>query len=103
MTGLKCTTHNCEYNTNCHCHAGVINIDKHGVCKTKQKREYGVLAQEKANIEAAKDFDFDHNQDIHIQCDSSKCAYNHNNTCCSQIVNICDGVVRTKCYTKRVD
>ena len=103
MTGLKCTTRNCVHNTNCHCNAGVICINKSGVCKTKVKREYGLLEQEKANIEAAKDFDFDDNSETYIRCDSTKCNYNHNNACCSQIVNVCDGVMRTKCYTKKVE
>lgn len=102
MSGLKCTTRNCVHNTNCHCNAGVICIDKNGVCKTKVKRDYGILEQEKANIEAAKDFDFDDNTQVFIQCDSTKCNYNHNNACCSQIVNVCDGMIRTRCFTKKV-
>ena len=88
MSGLKCTTRNCEHNCNCHCNAGVIFIGKNGACKTKQKREYGVLEQEKTNIEAAKDFDFNENDQVCIQCDSTKCCYNYNNSCCSQIVNV---------------
>ena len=103
MSGLKCTTRNCEHNCNCHCNAGVIFIGKNGACKTKQKREYGVLEQEKTNIEAAKDFDFNENDQVCIQCDSTKCCYNYNNACCSQIVNVADGMMRTKCFTKRVD
>ena len=102
MSGIKCTTHNCEFCSNCHCMAGIISIDKNGVCKTKRKREYGVLAQEKANIEAAKDFDFDSGENTFIECDSTNCQYNHHNSCCSQIVNICDGMMRTKCFTKNV-
>ena len=102
MSAIKCTTHNCENCNGCHCTAGIIQIDKHGVCKTKHKREYGALEQEKVNIEAAKDFDFDSGENTFIECDSTNCQYNHNNMCCSNIVNVCDGMFKTKCFTKNV-
>lgn len=100
MTGLKCTTCNCEHNCNCHCNAGVINVDKSGVCETKQKRRNGELEQAKVNIEASKDFDFDKNRELLIQCDSEACVHNRNLLCASQVVNVADGVVKTKCFTR---
>lgn len=103
MKGLKCTTHNCEHNRACHCNAGIINIGKNGICMTKQKREFGMLEQSQVNIEAAKDFDFAQNDDVLIQCDSTKCVFNRDRLCTSNVVNVCDGLVRTKCFTKRVD
>ncbi len=102
MKGLKCTTHNCTHNRNCHCHAGIINVGKTGVCMTKQKREYGILEQNAVNLEAARDFDFSDSDDLLIQCDSTKCKFNRDRICTSNAVHVGDSVLRTKCYTKNV-
>lgn len=100
MKGMKCTTSNCEFNRACHCNAGVINVSKKGVCNTKQKRQYGVIQQNSINIEAAKDFDFEQNRELLIQCDNCDCVYNRNRLCSSEIVNMGDGLMKTKCFTK---
>ncbi|MEG1394253.1 MAG: hypothetical protein RSD04_00720 [Clostridia bacterium] len=102
MKGLKCETHNCEHNFCEHCNAGIINIGKSGDCCTKQKREYGSLEQKKCDFEMAADFDYDKNMEVMIQCDSTKCQFNHNNFCSSQTVNIGDGMFKTKCFSKIV-
>ena len=106
MKGLKCTTTNCEYNHGYHCKAGVINISSRGVCTTKIKREYGALGQAFQNraegFEAAEDFDYSKNEDVLIQCDSSKCMYNKDALCRSSVVTVGNGIVRTRCFTKRV-
>ena len=102
MTGLKCTTCNCEFNRNCHCNAGVINVSKTGVCATKEKRKNGILEQTKINIEAAKDFDFDKNPELLIQCDCKNCCHNRNGMCASEVVNVKDGWMKTKCWTKNI-
>lgn len=102
MKGLKCTTCNCEHNVNCHCLAGIINIDDHAVCTTKQKRSMGILEQNKVNLEAGKDFSFEENDDVFIVCDTLDCQYNKNHSCSSPIVNIQDCILKTKCKTKEV-
>lgn len=50
----------------------------------------------------AADFDYDKNMEVMIQCDSTKCQFNHNNFCSSQTVNIGDGMFKTKCFSKIV-
>ena len=104
MKGLKCTTTNCEYNHGYHCKAGVINVSKRGTCLTKVKREYGALGQSFANqaYEASEDFDYSKNEDVLIQCDSCKCMYNKEHQCRSSVVTVGNGLVKTKCFTKRV-
>lgn len=102
MTGLKCTTCNCEHNVCCHCNAGVINVSKKGVCQTKQKRDLGILEQNKVNMEAAKEFSYEDNEDVFIQCDCAECKYNRDLTCSSKIVDIADGLLKTRCFTKRL-
>lgn len=103
MNSLKCTTCNCEHNQACHCEAGIISIDQKGTCTTKQKRSMGILEQNKVNMQQGSEFDLKNCPDLFIQCDSTKCKYNENHTCTSEIVNISDGLMRTKCYTKTVN
>jgi hypothetical protein len=105
MKGLTCTTSTCEYNRGCHCNAGVINIGKNGVCTTKVKREYGALGQlfenRRDGFEAAEDFDYGKNEELLIQCDSVKCIYNKDALCRSGVVNVGNGFLKTKCFTKK--
>lgn len=103
MKGLKCTTNNCEYNEACHCKAGIINVSEHAVCETKMKRANGVMEQEFTNMEAAEEFDYNKNEDILIECNSTKCKYNNAHRCTSSIVSVSDGMFRTKCKTKALD
>lgn len=103
MKGMQCNTSNCTHNRNCHCMAGIINIAQNGVCMTRQKREYGILEQNAVNLEAARDFDFDRNEDTVIQCQSTRCKYNRNHVCTGSRVQIADGMFRTRCMTKTVD
>lgn len=100
MKGLKCTTANCEFNECFHCIAGVINISENAVCKSKIKRTNGVIEQEFVNMEAAEEFDYDNNQDVLIECESTACVYNNSHRCYADLVNIGDGLLRTKCMTK---
>ncbi|MEG1509460.1 MAG: DUF1540 domain-containing protein [Clostridia bacterium] len=101
MKGLKCTTANCEHNKNCHCYAGIVNISKNAKCNSKIKRSYGMLEQEMENTESAQDFDFNENEDILIQCESTDCIYNKSGLCHSDIINVKDTLFSTKCNTKR--
>ena len=100
MKGLKCTTSNCEFNNNYHCTAGFITINKRGVCETRQKREMGILEQTKVNMEASKDFSYEDNDDTFIQCNCFQCKYNRGCTCTSKTVDIKDGLLKTRCFTK---
>lgn len=100
MKGLKCTTDNCEFNKACHCTAGIVNITKSGRCASKIKRNGGVLEQEFANMEAAEEFDFAKSQDTLIECESTDCYYNKDLHCSAAIVNVSDGMVKTKCVTR---
>lgn len=101
MKGLKCTTANCEYNEGCHCKAGIINIGSNGVCESKIKRENGVMEQEFINMEVASEFSYEDNDDVLIECDSTKCIYNHAHRCNSDIVTVSDSIIKTKCKTKK--
>ena len=100
MKGLRCTTCNCEFNRSCHCNAGVIKVSKNGVCETKQKRRYGIIQQNSVNIEAAKDFDYDDGKELLVQCDCGECIFNKNRICTSSIVNMGDGLMKTKYFSK---
>ena len=100
MKGLRCTTCNCEFNRACHCNAGVIKVSKNGVCETKQKRRYGIIQQNSVNIEAAKDFDYDDGKELLVQCDCGECIFNKNHICTSSIVNMGDGRMKTKWFSK---
>ena len=63
MKGLMCTTGNCEHNRNCRCLAGIVDFDKHGVCKSRCKRG-GIPKQTGAAIEAAIDFEYGYSPDV---------------------------------------
>lgn len=102
MKGLKCTTANCEHNEGYHCMAGVINISKNATCRTKVKRENGVIEQEFINMELAQEFDYSHNEELLIECDSIDCKHNANHRCKAQNVDIGDSMIKTKCFTKKV-
>ncbi len=102
MNELRCTTCNCEHNINCHCNAGIIDIGQNAACKTKQKREYGLLEQEKVNMEAGKDWDYNDCDNVVIHCDCTDCKHNKNCSCGCQNVTISDGVVKTKCMSRVV-
>lgn len=100
MKGLKCTTDNCEFNQACRCSAGIINITKSGRCASKIKRTGGILEQEFTNMEAAEDFDYSKNTEVLIECNSDECYYNKDLHCSAAIVNVDDGMVKTKCVTR---
>lgn len=102
MKGLKCTTQNCEFNEGYHCTAGILNIDKAGNCKTKLKRENGVIEQEFVNMETAQEFDYADNEDLLIECYSTDCIHNKNRRCFAKHVKICDCLMRTKCKTREL-
>ena len=103
MKGLKCTTSNCIYNNAGHCEAGIINIDKNGVCKTKMKEKFNNIDNEYSKMEVANDFDYEDNEDVLIECNACHCIYNHDNICNAKLVTIQDGVAKTKCVTKKID
>ena len=103
MKGLMCTTGNCEHNRSCHCHAGIVNFDKHGACRTKQKRGGVLPSSPSTMIEAARDFDYGEDTEVLVQCDCVGCAYNRNRVCANEAINVGDTMLRTKCYTKRAD
>lgn len=98
MKGLKCTTANCEHNHSCHCGAGIVNVDRNGVCRTKQKRGLGMLGQA---FEAAQDFALTSDENTLVQCDCTECVYNKSRLCCASAVTIRDSAIRTRCTTRR--
>ena len=100
MNQLQCFCTNCEHNHSCRCGAGIINMDKNGVCRTKQKRGLGMLGQK---FEAAQDFALASDEKTLVQCDCTQCLYNKSRLCCSPAVTVRDGAVRTKCATKIED
>ncbi len=100
MKGLKCTTSNCEFNEGCHCRAGIINVDKHGNCATKLRRENGVIEQEFINMETAAEFDYSDNDDTFIECGSTECMHNKSNKCAAEHITVGDKMMHTKCKTK---
>jgi len=99
MKGLRCTTSNCEYNRNMHCTAITVDISKRGVCRTKMKREGGMLAQVFENFEAASELDLEF-QDVTVRC-SAECLFNVNRICGRDAINVEDGFVNTKCFTRK--
>ena len=102
MKGLKCTSTDCEYNNHGHCEAGVINIAANGVCKTKLKLKDDGIDNEYSRLEVAEDFDYSDNDDVLIECDAKQCMYNKDHMCTSNIVNIQDSILKTKCVTRKL-
>ncbi len=102
MKGLMCTTGNCEHNRNCRCLAGIVDFDKHGVCKSRCKRG-GMPKQNGAAIEAALDFEYGYSPDVLVKCECADCAYNRNRVCACESIDVGDALVRTRCFTKRTD
>ena len=99
MKGLRCTTSNCEYNTCERCQAGVIDVSRGAVCRSKTKREGGALSQVFAGYEAASAYPMEEPELI-VQCDAD-CIYNSNSLCTREHVNIADGMMRTRCVSRR--
>ena len=80
--------------------AGIIDIGANGVCKSKVKREGGELSQIFANYEAAPEADVLNNVDTVVQC-AADCIFNVNSMCGLEAINIEDGLLRTKCMTRK--
>lgn len=99
MKGLRCTTSNCEYNKNMHCTATNIEINKRGICNTKMKREGGILAQVFENFEAASELD-EELSNVTVRCDAN-CLYNLNGLCGRESISVEDGLVSTKCFSRK--
>lgn len=101
MKGLRCTTLNCEHNImNC-CTAGIVNISTTGACATKMKREGGILAQSFRDMEASEELRTDlAERDNLVQCEAN-CEYNDNYKCTASHILIEDGILKTKCYTRK--
>lgn len=99
MKGLRCTTQDCEHNCHERCSAGVIDISKGAVCKSKIKREGGALSQLFEEYEAGQSFDM-YEPELIVQCDAD-CIYNSNHLCTREHVSVEDGVLRTKCSSRR--
>jgi hypothetical protein len=99
MKGLRCTTANCEYNTCERCQAGIIDVSRGAVCRSKTKREGGALAQVFAGYEAASAYPME-DPELIVQCDAD-CIYNSNSLCTREHVNIADGVMRTRCVSRK--
>lgn len=98
MKGLRCTTDNCQYNLGERCQAGIIDVSAGAVCRSKTKREGGALAQLFAGYEAAAAPMED--PELIVQCDAD-CIYNQNHLCTREHLTIQDGVVRTRCTSRR--
>ena len=99
MKGLRCTTSDCEHNCHERCSAGVIDISAHGVCKSKMRREGGALSQLFEEYEAARSFDA-YDPELIVQCEAD-CIYNSNHLCTREHVSVEDGVLRTKCSSRK--
>jgi hypothetical protein len=80
--------------------AGIIDIGVGGACKSKVKRAGGELSQIFANYEAAPEADILDNVDTVVQC-SADCIFNVNSMCGLEAINIEDGLVKTKCMTRK--
>lgn len=100
MKGLKCTTNNCEYNSICHCTAGIVNINEKGVCSSKMKRSGGVLSQSFSDMEASSSESSLENMDTLVQCDA-ECVYNDNFKCTRENLLIEDSLIKTKCFSRK--
>ena len=101
MKGLECSTLNCEHNVmNC-CTAGIINISSKGFCATKMKRDGGMLAQSFKDMEVSEELRADlKERDNLVQCEAS-CRFNDNFKCTAPCISIQDGIIHTKCYTRK--
>lgn len=100
MRGLRCTTSNCEHNECEHCMAGIIDISANAACATKMKREGGDLSQIFANYEAAPELDMLENIDTVVQCNAD-CLFNVNGMCSLEAISVEDGILKTKCMTRK--
>ena len=98
---LKCTTSNCEYHFKNRCTAGCMKVNEKGVCQTKKKRAGGAYAQAIAEFELADELSPLLDNETELKCSCNECAYNDNDTCKSNSVLIGDGIVSTKCFTRR--
>ncbi len=98
MENLQCFCANCEHNHACKCGAGIINMDKSGACRTRQRRGTGMLGQK---FEAAQDFALASDVNTLVQCDCTDCLYNNSRLCNSPAITVRDGVMKTKCMTKK--
>ncbi|MBO4535247.1 MAG: DUF1540 domain-containing protein [Clostridia bacterium] len=101
MKGLRCTTDNCQHNCHERCEAGIIDISQHGTCKSKIKREGGALSQLFEDYEAGPDYSMDEPELI-VQCDAD-CIYNSNHLCTKEHVSVQDGLIATKCFSRKKD
>lgn len=100
MDNLICHTANCEHNVKSRCRAGIIDVNEKGVCKTKVKREGGVIAQTFADIEAAEDYGILDENATSVHCDSLNCKHNRATVCCADHIIVDDGLRKTKCVTR---
>lgn len=98
MEKLECFCADCEHNHACRCGAGIVNMDKAGVCRTRQRRGLGMLGQK---FEAAQDFALVSDSHTLVQCDCTDCLYNKGRLCCSAAISVRDKMLRTKCTTKK--
>ncbi|MBQ9145300.1 MAG: hypothetical protein IJX70_02380 [Clostridia bacterium] len=101
MKGLRCTTDNCEHNCHERCTAGIIDINAHGVCKSKLKRDGGSLEQLFSAYEAGESFE-ELEPELIVQCEAD-CIYNCNHLCTRENLSIQDGAWRTKCFSRKKD
>lgn len=101
MENLKCTTSNCEYHFKNHCTAGLLQIGEKGVCQSKRKRAGGAYAQAIAEFELADELTPLLERETEVQCMCKTCKHNKDSACISPEILVGDGVLSTKCFTKR--
>ena len=100
MKDLKCMTSNCEHCVLNRCNAGIINVAKSGVCASRSRREGGVLSQNYADMEASAALTPQEPPEVLVQCDA-KCVYNRDYKCTAHGISLEDGIINTRCATKR--
>lgn len=101
MEELKCSTSNCEHNVAGRCSAGVVHISESAVCRTKMKRDGGILAQNFSDLEAAEEFSIEKPDFSNLVECKADCVYNKNEICTAQEILVSDSMIRTKCFTRK--
>lgn len=102
MKNLNCTTASCEHNLKSQCMAGIITVGETAKCMSKVKRQGGALAQAFADVEAAEELDVSYSTGNVVQCNVSDCRFNENNICSANEITVADGMLSTKCKSRRI-
>ena len=78
-----------------------MKVNEKGICSTKKKRPGGAYAQAIAEFELADELSPLLDKETELKCVCKECSYNHSETCSSPEVLIGDGIITTKCFTRK--